>query len=111
MQAMVYIAHSKIKVQQVVSCVNHKQNKTYMYMYNQFLTCTPVWPLAVQLRQEVEGVTARLRFISEAQQTVRDDIALTRRATEKTVTDVTKAEEDKLQQVYMYIYTCIRNSL
>ena len=53
----------------------------------------------MQLRQEVEGVTARLRFISEAHQTVKDDIALTRRATEKTDTDVTKAQEDKLNQV------------
>ena len=52
-------------------------------------------------------MSARLRFISEAHQTVRDDIALTRRATEKTSTDVTKAEEDKLNQVTcMYIHTC-----
>ena len=55
--------------------------------------------LALELRQEVEGVTARVRFLSDAHQTVRDDIALTRRATEKTTTDVAKAEEDKLNQV------------
>ena len=53
---------------------------------------------AVELRQEVEEVTGRLRFLTEAHQTVQGDIALTRRATEKTTSDVAKAEEDKLNQ-------------
>ena len=44
-------------------------------------------------------MTSRLKFLSEAHQTVRDDIALTRRATEKTSADMTRAEEDKLNQV------------
>ncbi|CAI8056769.1 Coiled-coil domain-containing protein 40 [Geodia barretti] len=52
----------------------------------------------VELRQEVEEVTGRLRFLTEAHQTVQGDIALTRRATEKTTSDVAKAEEDKLNQ-------------
>ena len=56
------------------------------------------FPSVVQLRQEVEEVTGRLRFLTGAHQTVQDDIALTRRATEKTTADVTKAEEDKLNQ-------------
>lgn len=62
------------------------------------------FPPALQLRQEVEGVTARLQFLSEAHQTVKDDIALTKRATEKARTDVTKAQEEKLNQVCMYMY-------
>ena len=49
-------------------------------------------------------MTARLRFISEAHQTVKDDIALTCRATEKTTTDVAKAEEDKLNQVHTHTH-------
>lgn len=53
---------------------------------------------AVQLRQEVEEVSGCLRFLTEAHQTVQADIALTRRATEKTTVDVAKAEEDKLNQ-------------
>lgn len=67
--------------------------------YHSYVCISPCSP-AIQLRQEVEGVTAHLRFISEAHQTVKDDIALTRRATEKTTTDVTKAQEDKLNQVH-----------
>lgn len=51
-----------------------------------------------QLREEVENVAARLRYITEAHQTVKDDIALTKRATEKTTTDVSKAEREKLKQ-------------
>ena len=51
------------------------------------------------MRHEVEGETARLRYLSEAHQTVRGDIALTKRATEKTTTDVSKAQDEKLHQV------------
>ena len=58
---------------------------------------------ALQLRQELEGVASRLRFISEAHQTVQNDIALTRRATEKTQTDITKAQEEKLNQVRVFL--------
>ena len=70
------------------------------------LSSLPSYDSAVQLRHEVEGVTARLRFISEAHQTVKDDIALTRRATEKTTTDVARAEEDKLNQVNVQLSAC-----
>ena len=54
---------------------------------------------ATQLRQEVENVMARLRYLGEAHQAVRNDIALTRRATEKTTSDVSKAQEEKMEQV------------
>ena len=54
---------------------------------------------AFQLRQDVENVTARLHYMSEAKDTVKDDIALTKRATEKTATDVSKAQEEKQKQV------------
>lgn len=53
---------------------------------------------AFELRDEVENTVARLRYISEAHQTVKDDIALTKRATEKTTTDVSRAEREKLKQ-------------
>ena len=61
-------------------------------------------------------MTARLQFLSEAHQTVRDDIALTKRATEKARTDVTKAQEEKLNQVcmysmYMYMYVDLIHSM
>lgn len=54
---------------------------------------------AVQLRHDVESVTARLHYMSEAKNTVKDDIALTKRATEKTATDVGRAQEEKQKQV------------
>ena len=60
---------------------------------------TLIFNTAIQLRQEVENSTARLHYISEAHQTVKDDIAITKRAAEKTTTDVTKAGDDKLKQV------------
>ena len=53
------------------------------------------------MRHEVESVTARMRYLSEAHETVQGDIALTKRATEKTATDVSKAQEEKLQQVHI----------
>ena len=53
---------------------------------------------AIELREEVENTAARLRYIGEAHQTVKDDIALTKRATEKTTSDVSTAERLKLQQ-------------
>jgi len=55
------------------------------------------------MRHEVECETAQLRYLSEAHQAVRGDIALTKRATEKTTTDVSKAHE-KLHQVCTRIY-------
>ena len=54
---------------------------------------------ANELRGEVENAVARLRYITEAHQTVKDDIALTKRATEKTTSDVSRAEREKLKQV------------
>ncbi len=47
----------------------------------------------------MEIATAGLRYINDAHQTVKGDIALTKRAAEKTTTDVSKAEVDKLKQV------------
>lgn len=47
----------------------------------------------------MENTAARLHYITEAHQTVKDDIALTKRATEKTTSDVSRAEVDKLKQV------------
>ena len=58
--------------------------------------------IAGQLRQDVEGVTAKLRYLSEAHHTVRDDIALTKRASEKATSDVSKAQDEKLEQVQIY---------
>lgn len=55
--------------------------------------------IALQLRHDVENVTARLHYMTEAKDNVKDDIALTKRATEKTAADVTRAQEDKQKQV------------
>ena len=47
-------------------------------------------------------MTSKLHFLAEAHQTVQSDIAVTKRATEKTTTDVSKAQEEKLNQVSQY---------
>ena len=63
--------------------------------------CMPVTtppPPATQLRHDVENVTARLRYMSDAKGTVKDDIALTKRATEKTAADVAHVQEEKQKQ-------------
>ena len=54
---------------------------------------------AIQLRHDVENVTVRLHYMSEAKDAVKDDIALTKRATEKTAVDVNRAQEEKQKQV------------
>lgn len=60
--------------------------------------------LAGVLRLDVDSATARLRYLSEAQQTVKQDIALTKRATEKAMADISQAEEDKCKQVCECIF-------
>ena len=55
--------------------------------------------VAKVLSLDVDSASARLRYLSEAEQTVKQDIALTKRATEKAVADITQAEADKLKQV------------
>ena len=55
--------------------------------------------VAKVLSLDVDSASARLRYLSEAQQTLKQDIALTKRATEKAVADITQAEADKLKQV------------
>ena len=55
---------------------------------------------ASSLRQEMETAVARLKYLSEAHTTVQQDIALTMRATEKAMSDVSKAQEEKLKQVW-----------
>ena len=56
------------------------------------------------MRHEVEGERARLHYLSEAHQTVHGDIALSKRATEKTTTDVSKAQDEKLHQEGTRVY-------
>ena len=51
------------------------------------------------MRTDVETAVARLQYLSNAQHTMQQDIALTKRATEKTAIDVSKAQESKLEQV------------
>ena len=51
------------------------------------------------MRTDVETAVARLQYLSNAQHTMQQDIALTKRATEKTTIDVSKAQESKLEQV------------
>ena len=58
--------------------------------------------IAKVLSLDVDSATARLRYLSEAQEAVKQDIALTKRATEKAVADITQAEADKLKQVCTY---------
>lgn len=48
----------------------------------------------------METAVARLKYLSEAHTTVQQDIALTMRATEKAMSDVSKAQEEKLKQVW-----------
>ena len=63
------------------------------------ISCTRYLPSATQLRRDVENVTARLRYMSDAKGTVKDDISLTKRVTEKTAADVAHAQEEKQKQV------------
>ena len=55
--------------------------------------------LAVELREEVENTAARLHYITAAHDAIKNDIALTKRATEKTTVDLSNAAREKLQQV------------
>ena len=55
--------------------------------------------IATNLRMEMETTAVRLKYLSEAHKTVQEDIALTIRATEKTMSDMSKAQDDKLKQV------------
>ncbi len=45
-----------------------------------------------------------MRYLDEAHSTIKDDIALTKRVTEKATLDVTKAQRDKLQQVSVHYF-------
>lgn len=47
----------------------------------------------------MEQTGAKLHYLDEAYQTVQNDIALTKRAVEKTDANVQKAQNEKLQQV------------
>lgn len=47
----------------------------------------------------MEHTGAKLHYLDEAYQAVQSDIAVTKRAAEKTVADVLKAQNEKLQQV------------
>ena len=75
-----------------------QQCKQYLLIGEVLFIYLPVSP-ALQLRHEVESTTARLRYLDEAHSTIKDDIALTKRVTEKATSDVSKAQRDKLQQV------------
>ena len=58
------------------------------------------------MRTDVETAAARLQYLSNAQHTMQQDIALTKRATEKTTVDVSKAQESKLEQVRIAFIQC-----
>ena len=57
------------------------------------MSCT-----AIEMRTEVENITARLHYMEEAKEDVRSDIAVMRRAAEKADVEVAKAESDKKKQ-------------
>lgn len=48
----------------------------------------------------MENSAVRLKYINEAFDTIKKDIALTVRATEKAMVDITKVQKDKLEQVH-----------
>lgn len=58
----------------------------------------PVFSVAIELRTEVENITARLHYMEEAKEDVRSDIAVMRRAAEKADVEVVQAESDKKKQ-------------
>lgn len=47
----------------------------------------------------MENAAIRLKYLDKAHTIVKEDISLTVRATEKTVLDISKAQQDKLKQV------------
>eukprot|EP00794_Sanderia_malayensis_P008980 gene8980-9938_t len=51
-----------------------------------------------ELQLEVENLAAKLRYMEDAKKDMRSDIAIMKRATDKTGVEVTKAEEEKRKQ-------------
>ena len=76
-------------------------------MMNIMILC----PIALELREEVENTAGRLHYINEAHQTVKDDISLTKRATEKTHADLSRAEKGKLDQANSVLDKILRSQL
>ena len=54
---------------------------------------------ATELRKNVESQGAKLRYLSDAHKTLKTDIAVTKRAAEKTDVDMIGAQTEKKEQV------------
>lgn len=72
-------------------------------IYNIFLNYiyTNIWylSLAIELRKNVELQGAKLKYLSDAHKTLKTDIAVTKRAAEKTDVDMIEAQTEKRDQV------------
>lgn len=55
--------------------------------------------LATELRKNVESHSAKLKYLSDARETLKTDIAVTKRAAEKADVDMIEAQIEKRDQV------------
>ena len=59
----------------------------------------------MELRKGVELQGAKLKYLSDAHETLKTDIAVTKRAAEKTDVDMTDAQIEKKEQVEDHLYS------
>ena len=62
------------------------------------------------MRKNVESQGAKLKYLSDAHQTLKTDIAVTKRAADKTDVDMMAAQTEKREQVCRY-YQNIHNNI
>ena len=55
--------------------------------------------IATDLRKDVESLGAKLKYLTDAHKTLKTDIAVTKRAAEKTDVDMTETQAEKKEQV------------
>jgi len=55
--------------------------------------------IATDLRKDVESLGAKLKYLTDAHKTLKTDIAVTKRAAEKTDVDMVETQVEKKEQV------------
>ena len=71
------------------------------------------WNLtATDLRKDVESLGAKLKYLTDAHKTLKTDIAVTKRAAEKTDVDMIDAQAEKREQVLnvLWVYRYLHSS-
>jgi len=73
-----------------------RENKVFKYI--RCFLCT-ITIIATDLRKDVESLGAKLKYLTDAHKTLKTDIAVTKRAAEKTDVDMVEAQVEKKEQV------------